>query len=142
MVVAIIAMFMSMFMVYFGEASIKARDARRKADLRQIQTALEIYYNINEYYPYSAISVENEWVCSIDCGGECQSSSILEDFLQDLVEEELLRVLPRDPINDGIRHSYTYASWSTVRPEDINCVASPQQYILIIELEKRRGFWL
>ncbi len=36
-----------------GQARSKARDARRVADVRQIQTALELFYNDNGHYPAS-----------------------------------------------------------------------------------------
>lgn len=52
-VIAIIGILASMVIVALSSARAKARDATRKSDLRQIKTALEVYYsdqNPNEYY--------------------------------------------------------------------------------------------
>lgn len=35
----------------FVEAQVKAKDAKRLSDIRQIQTALELYYTDNNHYP-------------------------------------------------------------------------------------------
>ena len=40
-------------MVAFNNARQKARDAKRLADMKQIRTALEMYYNDNGSYPDS-----------------------------------------------------------------------------------------
>ena len=44
-VVAIIGMLSSIVLVYLGPAREKARDSRRKSDLRQINTAMEMCYD-------------------------------------------------------------------------------------------------
>lgn len=59
-VIAIIGILASMVLVALSGAREKARDATRKSDLRQIKTALEVYYsdqNPNTYF-YSASAVE------------------------------------------------------------------------------------
>ena len=50
-VVAIIAILASALLVGLGGARQKARDARRIADLRNVQSALEVYYARNNQYP-------------------------------------------------------------------------------------------
>lgn len=50
-VVAIIAILASSVLVGFGPAQRQGRDARRLTDLRQVQTALELYYAKCGYYP-------------------------------------------------------------------------------------------
>lgn len=52
-VIAIIGILASMVIVALSSARAKARDATRKSDLRQIKTALEVYYSDqqpNQYY--------------------------------------------------------------------------------------------
>jgi type IV pilus assembly protein PilA len=50
-VVAIIGLLAAMAVVALSNARAKARDARRVADVRQVQTALEMYYLDNNAYP-------------------------------------------------------------------------------------------
>ena len=50
-VVAIIGLLSTMSIVALNNARARSRDARRVADVKQIQTALELYYNDNSKYP-------------------------------------------------------------------------------------------
>ena len=53
-VIAIIGILSTLSVVALGNARQKARDAKRIADIKQIQTALELYYNDNSSYPETA----------------------------------------------------------------------------------------
>ncbi|HUD02706.1 MAG TPA: prepilin-type N-terminal cleavage/methylation domain-containing protein, partial [Candidatus Paceibacterota bacterium] len=50
-VIAIIGILASIIMVSLSSAQSKGRDAKRVADIRTIQLALEEYYNDNGNYP-------------------------------------------------------------------------------------------
>lgn len=50
-VIAIIGLLASIVLVGFGSFRARGRDARRVADLRQTQNALELYYTKNNAYP-------------------------------------------------------------------------------------------
>jgi len=50
-VVAIIGLLSTLAVVALGQAREKARDSKRLADLKQLQTALELYYTDNGAYP-------------------------------------------------------------------------------------------
>jgi type II secretion system protein G len=52
-VIAIIGLLSTLSVVALNNAREKARNARRVADVKQIQTALELYYNDNNSYPDS-----------------------------------------------------------------------------------------
>ena len=52
-VIAIIALLASIILASLNTARSKSRDARRVADLKEIQLALELYYNDNGKYPTS-----------------------------------------------------------------------------------------
>ncbi len=57
-VIAIIGLLSSTILVGLGDARARARDARRIADIRQIQNGLENYYSDNGFYPpdlYSSV---------------------------------------------------------------------------------------
>ena len=50
-VIAIIGLLASIVLVALNGARLKARDAKRQADLKQLRTAYELYYNDNNKYP-------------------------------------------------------------------------------------------
>ncbi len=52
-VIAIIGLLSTLAIVALNSARQKSRDAKRVADVKQIQTALELYYNDNFGYPAS-----------------------------------------------------------------------------------------
>jgi general secretion pathway protein G len=60
-VIVIIGVLATLATVALGNARMKARDARRLSDIKQIQTALELYYNDANSYPLpdSAITEGN-----------------------------------------------------------------------------------
>ncbi len=53
-VIAIIGLLSTLSIVALNQARARSRDARRVADVKQIQTALEMYYNDNFTYPTTA----------------------------------------------------------------------------------------
>ncbi|MBX4187296.1 MAG: hypothetical protein KW802_03525, partial [Candidatus Doudnabacteria bacterium] len=52
-VIAIIGILAAVVLVSLNSARLKSRDARRLADVRQVMTALELFYNDNGRYPAS-----------------------------------------------------------------------------------------
>lgn len=56
-VIAVIGLLASVVLVALNATRIKARDTKRKADIKQLQTALEFYYDDNNEYP--AVGVVN-----------------------------------------------------------------------------------
>lgn len=54
-VIAIIGILSSVVLTSLNTARAKARDARRISDIKQVQLALELYYDANNFYP------ENSW---------------------------------------------------------------------------------
>ena len=95
-VIAIIGVLASTVLASVNSARIKARDARRKADLKQISLALELYYDAyGAYPPYRA---------SNSCGGNradwatslCTTSNWLTTDANFL---SFLPIVSRDPIN-------------------------------------------
>ena len=58
-VIAIIGLLATIVMVSLNSARTKARDTKRLADVRQIQLALEMYYDTNGSYP----STGGAWRC-------------------------------------------------------------------------------
>jgi prepilin-type N-terminal cleavage/methylation domain-containing protein len=50
-VIAIIGLLATLSIVALNTARARARDAKRVADIKQIQTAVELFFNDNGYYP-------------------------------------------------------------------------------------------
>ena len=89
-VVAIIGILSSVILASLNSARTKARDTRRIADLRQIRTALELFYDANGYYPQSG------------CGWDCNGYKYSNDSSWDSLATDLapyIKSLPKDAIN-------------------------------------------
>ena len=74
-VIAIIGILSSVVLASLNSARTKARDARRVAGLKQIQIALELYYDANSKYP----NVISSLVCSGACSGGASLSTLPKD---------------------------------------------------------------
>ena len=57
-VIAIIGLLSTLAVVSLNSARSKARDARRTSDIRQLQTALEMYYNDQNAYPNDTTALD------------------------------------------------------------------------------------
>lgn len=68
-VVAIIGILAALATVSYSAARAQARDAQRKSDLKQIQNALQLYFNENGTYPVSEWSFPGygtPWIPGLD----------------------------------------------------------------------------
>lgn len=101
-VIAIIGLLSTMAIVALGTARLKARDARRVADLRQIQSAFEMYNNDNGVYPpTSTINLgDSNHVC-LTSGGFQVAGACAGAYLN----------FPKDP--SGNNTYYTYSGTAT-----------------------------
>jgi type II secretion system protein G len=61
-VIAIIGLLASVVLLALNSARAKSRDAKRLADIRQMSTALELYYNENGGYPAAAASLAPNYI--------------------------------------------------------------------------------
>jgi len=106
-VIAIIGLLATIVLVSLNNARKKARDVKRMADLKQIQIALEMYYDDHGYYPPSA--------CGWDCNGYRYSTNG-NSWIPELVNENYVDVLPVDPVNNltgpwiSGHYSYSYGN--------------------------------
>ncbi len=90
-VIAIIGILSSVVLASLNSARMKARDARRIEDLRQIRLALELFFDANGYYPQS------------NCGWDCNGYRYSTDGSWDSLANDLrpyIPSLPKDPINN------------------------------------------
>lgn len=61
-VVAIIGILSSVVLASLNSARQKGRDARRASDLKQLQLALELYYDANVGYPAALSSLASDYI--------------------------------------------------------------------------------
>lgn len=68
-VIAIIGLLSTLAVIALNNARSKARDARRVSDIKQIQSAMELYYNDSNQYPGTP-----NGTTAVDIGDNCLSS--------------------------------------------------------------------
>jgi len=125
-VMAIIAVLATFSIVTFAGSQVKARDGRRKAELRQLQNALEAYYNDNKSYPVKLCA-------SYERGGQgsnCWTDGLASSFLGGVNSKNYINSMPIDPKNTGSdcgsKSTYAYV---------YNSSADGQTYYLFTQLE-------
>ena len=96
-VIAIIGILSSVVLASLNSARKKSRDARRLMDMKQIQTALELYYDSNNRYPDSDFQGCGGW----DSGGD-------GDFITYLKTAGFLPQDILDPIINDSCGNYAY----------------------------------
>ena len=105
--VGVIAIVATLVVFQISTARASARDAIRVEDVQSIRTALDAYHTIYGKYPPGTTT---GGVCgSTNC---TMSTSLDTDFLQELTDEDLLNVIPTDPLNrmkDDVNYYYGYA---------------------------------
>lgn len=68
-VIAIIGLLSTLAVVALGSAREKARDSKRLSDLKQVQTALELYYTDNNGYPTSTVTLGSASAACLNSAG-------------------------------------------------------------------------
>lgn len=125
-VIAIIGILSTIAMTSLNGARAKARDAKRKSEIEQIQKALELYYANNNQYPVSggAVSPNNGWSNSNDSSWNALQAKLAPYLAQ----------LPKDPVNTSSgspsntgAYSYTYYS--------LGYGCGQQWYMIVYRLE-------
>lgn len=94
-VIAIIALLATLIIVRVSSATVQSKDARRLADFKQIQSALDLYYNDHGYYPQV-----NSAISTSPTGSWASLETALEDYISPR--------LPKDPDNSTNVLSYRY----------------------------------
>ncbi|TSC86142.1 MAG: prepilin-type N-terminal cleavage/methylation domain-containing protein [Parcubacteria group bacterium Gr01-1014_8] len=97
-VIAIIGILSSVVLASLNSARKKGRDARRIADMKQMQLALELYYDAHQSYP------------AVVAGGVSGTTDMgAASGLGALVTEQFISQISSDPTNSG-SYVYSYAS--------------------------------
>lgn len=110
-VISVIALLATLVTSQINRAREKSRDAKRFADLKQIQTALELYYDTYQQYPRSGSYGEGTATGGCTGGWDCsfidQDGADDGDFMEFLATSGIMENIPDDPIDD-ISHHYKY----------------------------------
>lgn len=112
-VIAIIGILVSFGSVSWTNAQQKSRDGRRKADLKSVQQALEIYYQANGTYP--STNVSGQIVCNVPGDSSAKSwGGVFSCTPTSSPTTTYMQQLPTDPIflTDALGQ-YRYGSGGT-----------------------------
>ena len=108
-VIAVIGILAGVFFIGVTGFRNSALDARRVADLKNVQNSLELYYSKCRLYPNNTVSGSN---CPTASGGSTSPAdyAALVTILQDA--QIGITAVPRDPVNDTTYY-YDYISDGT-----------------------------
>lgn len=110
-VISIIAILAGALLANFGKGTAKSRDAERQSDIRNVESALEIYRLRNGRYPEACNGPSSgrdqlNWSGQLDTDFECSNGT--GQYIVDLAPE-FISVLPKDPLLNGSDSGYVYA---------------------------------
>ena len=108
-VISIIGILAGMISANINSARAKARDVRRRADLKQVQIALELYYQTVDGYPYTG-GPPNWWGNCTSYGSHPTSGA--NGWVPNLAPT-YMTMLPLDPKPVGTYGCYLYVSNGT-----------------------------
>ena len=129
-VISIIGFLTTVAVVSLNNARIKARNAKRIADVKEIRTALEMYYNDNGAYPVSTGGVQ--WDGLYTCWGTSSTN-----WIAGLVPT-YMSALPRDPRNHTTcSEQYIYRSdgvgYKILAHSPEDCASIKAQYPSLVD---------
>lgn len=125
-VIAIIGLLATLSVVALNNARQKSRDAKRVADIKQIQTALELYYADQDGYPSVATAAElgtGSYQCLDEDGFGSTCDSDGTTYMGQVPEA------PTPPSSNA----YMYCSTTSSAPT--TCAASTDRYMITFVLE-------
>ena len=109
-VVSVLAILATVIFANFNQGSAQSRDAKRQADLRNLQAAIELYKNEHGRYPAGCNGPGN-WSGQSGSGHDCLSGSqyIVGHEAGISFAPKFIRTLPTDPkLKSGVDSGYVY----------------------------------
>ena len=107
-VIAIIGLLSTLAVIALNNARAKSRDARRVSDIKQLQSALELYYNDRNGYPAGT---------DADVGNDCLSSAGFESSCTG--DPIYMTKVPKNPSPGGIDYIYNNTDGTAARKYSI-----------------------
>lgn len=125
-VISIIAMLSIIGMITYSSIQLRARDAKRKTDLRSIKVALELYKQQNGYYPSNV----SGWMYS----------SSGDVWIPGLDFNYFSNGIPKDPLNTGTSPFNTSTGYVYAYIDNAAACSYPigQWFILVAQLENKQ----
>lgn len=105
-VITIVGILAAVLLVNFSESTEFSRDVQRKADLKELQAAVELYKNENGRYP-EGCNGPSVWSGQIGTSYVCSDSS--SQYIIGLAPK-YIRKLPTDPKLNGNQSGYIYTT--------------------------------
>ncbi len=120
-VIAIIGILATLSVVALNNARAKSRDAKRVADIKNIQTALALYYNDKKEYPITLTAGQPLFSTSLDGAGNIVTSTYISAIPS--------APTPADGSNcNTTNNTLTYSTSSDLQTYTLStCVSSPPQ---------------
>jgi len=134
-VIAVIGLLASIVLVSVGSVRAKSRDAKRIAEIKQLMTALALYYDSNGHYPISggcgSTSPNSGWSNSVQSlsGGHWICDNGVANVLSSLMSAE-----PTDP-KQGSSPNWTPLNGGTIFYYARGYGGSGQWYMIVFGLE-------
>jgi len=137
-VISIIGLLATLAVVSLGNARQKSRDAKRLADVRQMQTALALFQADRvdgSYAPGNALTMGTGTSCSgAACTMICDNGIV--NSVTGCTNRTFMGLIPADPGSND----YIYTAWDTIPPLINPCGAAPcPWYTLAFALEGAAG---
>ena len=129
-VISIIGILSSLAVVSLNDARLKARDAKRKADIVQMRVAISIYYDDYDEYPICGNwdAEEADYGASHEDGSSCYNNTLDAALISG--SKPYMSELPKDPKNvnndPAVSNTYLYRYVST---------SNGDQFALVYETE-------
>lgn len=133
-VISIIGILATLLLANFNTARGRARDAQRKSDMKNLQTALRLYYNDNERYPLGTDA--SNWYIR-GCMPTGSSDCVWGSAIFGNSNQTYMAIMPDDP-EEGDGRNYRYVAVGTddfylltclENKSDDNCYEGGDPYI-------------
>jgi type II secretion system protein G len=126
-VIAIIGLLAGIVLVALNSARARSRDATRIADIRELQSALELYYSDNGSYPTAAACAN---------GAESTTGGTFSACWTTILSTQYVGKMPSDPLNVPATYGLYYAPWFSPNSYcGYTWTGSSSSYILATRLE-------
>jgi prepilin-type N-terminal cleavage/methylation domain-containing protein len=138
-VIAIIALLTTLAVTALDSARRKSRDSKRVTDVKQFQTALELYFNDEEGYPNGSFTLGEGTSCS-GAACDCLASGGFSDNC-DAAESLYMGLIPANIQPGGISYVYTCRA-DTADPDPLQwtvCGGADQGVAYTVEFNLEGG---